>query len=113
MVFRSISATAMPLCVMLSVLSLQAQEAKQKVTTSHASGPFEVKLTQQEDKTGPGIGRVILDKKFHGELEATSHGVMIFPTETPKDTADMLRSRSSAEPSPDIPEPSLSNIVAP
>lgn len=71
---------------MLPVLSLQAQEGKEKATMAHVSGPFEVKLTQQEDKTDPGIGRVILDKKFHGELEATSHGVMLFPTGTPKDT---------------------------
>jgi hypothetical protein len=72
---------------MLSVLSLQAQEGKERATMSHVSGPFEVKLTQQEDKADPGIGRVILDKKFHGELEATSHGVMLFVTATtPKDT---------------------------
>jgi hypothetical protein len=86
MVFRSISKTATSFCLMLSVCSLPAQEGKDKASMFHVSGPFEVKLTQQEDKTDPGIGRVILDKKFHGELEATSHGVMIFPTGTPKDT---------------------------
>jgi hypothetical protein len=86
MTFRSISRAAICFCLVLSVLSLQAQEGKETPTMSHISGPFEVKLTQQEDKTDPGIGRVILDKKFHGELEATSHGVMLFPTGTPKDT---------------------------
>jgi hypothetical protein len=86
MMIRSIPKTAASFCLMLSVLSLQSQEIRDKVTISRVSGPFEVKLTQQEDKTDPGIGRVILDKKFHGELEASSHGVMLFPTATPKDT---------------------------
>lgn len=43
----------------------------------HVSGPFEVKLTPQEDKTDPGISRMVIAKQFHGDLEATSAGTML------------------------------------
>ncbi len=48
--------------------------------TSHASGTFEVKLTPQTDETGgsdAGLGRMSIDKQFHGDLEATSRGFML------------------------------------
>jgi len=48
--------------------------------THHASGPFEVKLTPQEtgDKAaGSALGRMSIDKQFHGDLEATSQGEML------------------------------------
>jgi len=47
---------------------------------SHASGPFDVKLSPQpaEEKVGdPSVGRMALDKQFHGDLEATSKGQML------------------------------------
>ncbi|HVZ37783.1 MAG TPA: DUF3224 domain-containing protein [Candidatus Kapabacteria bacterium] len=47
---------------------------------THASGPFDVKLTPQtnEENVGdPTIGRMALDKEFHGDLEATSRGQML------------------------------------
>jgi hypothetical protein len=45
---------------------------------AHARGTFEVKLTPQaNDDAGPGLGRLILDKKFQGDLEATSQGQML------------------------------------
>lgn len=47
---------------------------------THASGPFDVKLTPQpaQDGTGgPTLGRFTLSKKFHGDLEATSEGQML------------------------------------
>ncbi len=46
----------------------------------HASGPFEVKIVPQtpdgkfEDAT---MGRMTIDKQFHGDLEATSKGTML------------------------------------
>ena len=46
----------------------------------HAAGPFDVKLAPQsaEEKVGdPTIGRMSLDKQFHGDLEATSKGQML------------------------------------
>lgn len=48
--------------------------------TTRANGAFEVKLTPQaaDDGTAPaGIGRMDIDKQFHGDLEATSRGVML------------------------------------
>jgi hypothetical protein len=46
--------------------------------TDHAKGTFEVKLTPQADgDAGAGLGRMTLDKRFHGDLEATSQGQML------------------------------------
>jgi hypothetical protein len=44
---------------------------------AHAAGPFEVKLTPQDDKLDPTLGRMTIDKQFHGDLEATSKGQML------------------------------------
>jgi hypothetical protein len=45
----------------------------------HAKGPFDVKGEPQTDeKVGdPTIGRMSLDKQYHGDLEATSKGQML------------------------------------
>ena len=48
--------------------------------TTRASGTFEVKMSPQapdEGAEGVGIGRMLLDKKFAGDLEATSKGQML------------------------------------
>jgi len=47
--------------------------------TSHASGPFDVKLTPQMsgDAPDPGIARMSIEKQFHGDLEAASRGEML------------------------------------
>ena len=46
---------------------------------THAAGPFEVKVIPQpaDPGTDVGIGRLLLDKQFHGDLEATSKGQML------------------------------------
>jgi len=47
---------------------------------THASGPFDVKLNPQsseEDADGTGLGRLSIEKQFHGDLEATSKGEML------------------------------------
>jgi hypothetical protein len=47
---------------------------------THASGEFEVKMVPQtadEKSPGAAVGRFTLDKKFHGDLEATSKGEML------------------------------------
>ena len=46
----------------------------------HATGTFEVKIDPQpadEKGGGPAIGRMLIDKRFHGDLEATSKGTML------------------------------------
>lgn len=50
---------------------------------TQASGTFEVKLTPQTDNEA-AIGRMTLDKQFHGDLDATSKGEMLaFSTSVP------------------------------
>jgi len=46
---------------------------------THASGAFDVKLTPQSDDKGgdAALGRMTIDKQFHGDLEGTSKGQML------------------------------------
>ncbi len=47
---------------------------------THASGAFEVKLEPQgsgDKAEGSTLGRMSIDKQFHGDLEATSKGEML------------------------------------
>ena len=47
--------------------------------TTNASGTFEVKVTPQppDETDNSGVGRLLLDKQFRGDLEATSKGQML------------------------------------
>lgn len=49
--------------------------------TQHAKGRFDVKLTPQgpdnEAAQAAGLGRMSIEKQFHGDLEATSSGEML------------------------------------
>jgi hypothetical protein len=48
--------------------------------TMRAHGTFEVEMTPQPAQDGigdAGIGRMALDKQFHGELDATGSGQML------------------------------------
>jgi hypothetical protein len=63
----------------LRFIATQA-DPKGAALTQHASGTFEVKLTPQpaEDQVGdPTVGRLALDKQFHGDLDGTSKGQML------------------------------------
>jgi hypothetical protein len=46
---------------------------------THAAGTFEVKLAPQAADAGADatLGRLSIDKRFHGDLEATSRGQML------------------------------------
>jgi len=45
---------------------------------SRATGPFEVKVIPQDDKSDdPLLTRMTLDKTYHGDLEATAKGQML------------------------------------
>lgn len=48
-----------------------------KEATMHATGSFDVKITPQDDKLNDGIGRMLIDKQYHGDLEGTSKGQML------------------------------------
>lgn len=47
--------------------------------SKHATGTFDVKLAVQTDENvgDPTVGRMSIDKVFHGDLEATSKGQML------------------------------------
>jgi len=54
----------------------------------HASGTFEVKLTPQPgDEQAPGVGRMAIEKQFHGDLEAVSRGQMLTAVTSVKGSA--------------------------
>jgi Protein of unknown function (DUF3224) len=59
------------------------QETRKEMTTTQVRGSFEVKLVPQgtEDKAeGSALGRLSIEKQFHGELEGTSQGQMLTGT---------------------------------
>jgi hypothetical protein len=49
--------------------------------TKHASGTFDVQLTPQKadspEAASANLGRMSIDKQFHGDLEGTSKGEML------------------------------------
>jgi hypothetical protein len=56
--------------------------------TTRASGTFEVKLTPQApDGDAPGVGRMSIDKQFHGDLEGSSKGQMLAAVTSVKGSA--------------------------
>lgn len=60
----------------------QVPDAVKKGVTmaTHASGPFDVKLNPQpsDDKAeGSTLGRLSIDKQYHGDLEASGKGQML------------------------------------
>ena len=56
----------------------QSPNQKEAPVSNHATGPFDVKVTPQDDKSGDAaLGRMSLDKQYHGDLEATGKGQML------------------------------------
>ena len=67
-----------------------AHAQKGAVMATHASGTFDVKITPQKAEEGvgdPTIGRMSIDKQFHGDLEGTSLGQMLAVMTDVKDSA--------------------------
>jgi hypothetical protein len=65
-----------------AVAGAQAQDAAPQVrreiaAMKHAKGTFEVKVTPQDGGEDPKLGRMALDKQFHGNLEAAGKGQML------------------------------------
>ena len=56
---------------------------------TRASGIFEVKVNPQamDDKTDASLGRMSIDKQFHGDLEGTSKGEMLSASTSVKGSA--------------------------
>ncbi len=63
---------------------------KGAAVTTHAAGTFEVKVIPQEPENkveGATLGRMSLDKQFHGDLQATSKGEMLTASTAVKGSA--------------------------
>ena len=63
---------------------------KRAAMPTQAAGTFDVKLTPQppdDGAGGPALGRMTIDKQFHGDLEATSKGQMLAAMTAVKESA--------------------------
>ena len=65
--------------VAVSAFTLSTQASEGAAMAKHASGTFDVKITPQKDE-GIGdatVGRMSIDKQYHGDLEGTGLGQML------------------------------------
>ncbi len=60
------------------IYSQQSNKPKERMSQK-ASGTFEVKLSPQQDESAKetNLGRMLIDKQFHGDLAASSKGQML------------------------------------
>ncbi|MGD1079198.1 MAG: DUF3224 domain-containing protein [Candidatus Sulfotelmatobacter sp.] len=90
------------LCLALgSSVFVQTQSAtpsqKEAIMPNHATGPFDVKVTPQDDKSEDAtLGRMTLDKQYHGDLEAARARCSL-PAQPTKDQAGTSPSKRSQE----------------
>ena len=70
-------------------LPLQGSAQKGAAVATRASGTFDVKMGAQvmDDNTEGALGRMSIDKQFHGDLEGTSRGQMLSAGTSVKDSA--------------------------
>ena len=71
-----ICVTAVVTLAALTMIQAQSNP-KEAVTTMHAIGPFDVKVTPQEDAGDSLLNRMTLDKQYHGDLDGTGKGQML------------------------------------
>jgi Protein of unknown function (DUF3224) len=80
---RGFGSTALRAATFLLLLVCAPGPAKSQFheeasVTMRVAGPFDVKVTPQEDKPADAkLGRMTLDKHYHGDLEATGAGQML------------------------------------
>lgn len=67
------------LAAIILIAELGWSQAAKGIQTMHATGAFDVKLGPQplQDTTDPNLARLTIDKKYHGDLDATAHGEML------------------------------------
>jgi hypothetical protein len=72
-------ATCLSLILLASALAQRpAPTQKEDLVANHATGSFDVKVTPVEDKSDdPTLGRMMLDKQYHGDLEGVGKGQML------------------------------------
>lgn len=68
-------------CAILLLLGSTAfahGQSKERNSMSHATGAFDVKVTPQDNSTQTStVGRFVLDKQYHGDLDAEGKGQML------------------------------------
>lgn len=70
-------------------LPAHGASTKEKIVSAQAKGPFDVKLSPQtlsEQSADPKLGRMSIEKKYHGDLEATAKGEMLTASTELKDS---------------------------
>jgi hypothetical protein len=67
------------LAALAAALVITAFPAKAQAMNQHAKGEFDVKILPLADDKGAGgsLGRMSVDKQFHGDLQAVSKGEML------------------------------------
>jgi len=69
-------------------LQRNAPAQKDGIMTQHGAGTFDVKLTPQDDKSeDKALGRMTIEKQWHGDLEGTSKGQMLTGGDVTKGSA--------------------------
>jgi len=62
----------------IRVTKSEQAQVKSPAMTNHAAGTFEVKLAPQDDKSDDkSMGRMTVEKQWHGAMEGTSRGQML------------------------------------
>jgi hypothetical protein len=62
------------------IIRVSIASTREKTDMTHATGTFEVKITPQAPQEGvddPGVGRMVIEKHFQGDLQAHSKGHML------------------------------------
>jgi hypothetical protein len=85
---RGTTALACGVCLLLAPLipaaaqrdSSAAAPSPTPVRTMHARGTFDVTLVPQPTDEREAVGRLMIEKTFHGDLEGTSRGQMLTAT---------------------------------
>lgn len=72
---RAVAVLCLILCPGASVNAGAQSTPRETVVATRATGTFEVQLAPQE--TAAPLGRMSIDKQFHGDLQGTSKGEML------------------------------------
>jgi hypothetical protein len=77
-VLKQLAITAAFLFVIPLTFAQNSAPAPKEASVLHATGPFDVTVTHQDDKSDdPLLNRMTLDKQYHGDLEGTGKGQML------------------------------------
>jgi hypothetical protein len=73
-----VSDLALPLLASFAPAQNATSSHKEVSVTQTATGPFDVKITHQDDNSDdPLLNRMVLDKEYRGDLEAIGKGQML------------------------------------